>query len=75
MISFNKGFVQSQRMIAMVTLSMQDTHDASHVGIGNTYTGKWKCTYILFYVCHLSFTVSPLILCSAYFFCSINSFH
>ena len=28
MISFYKGFVQSQRMIAMVTLSMQDTHDA-----------------------------------------------
>jgi len=35
MISFYKGFVQSQRMIAMVTLSMQDMHDASHVGIGN----------------------------------------
>ena len=28
MISFCKGFVQSQRMIAMVTLSMQDMHDA-----------------------------------------------
>ena len=28
MISFYKGFVQSQWMIVMVTLSMQDTHDA-----------------------------------------------
>ena len=32
-ISFYRDFVLSQQMIAMVTLSMQDTHDAAMIGI------------------------------------------